>query len=45
MPCFKMLSQRVVARTFNGQITELKVRVAILNRFSGIATPVTVRIA
>lgn len=45
MHCFKLLSQRVVARTFDRQITELKVRAAILSRFSKIATPVTVRIA
>ena len=45
MHCFKLLGQRVVARTFDRQITELKVRAAILNRFSEIGTPVTVRIA
>jgi hypothetical protein len=45
MHCFKLLSQRVVARTFDRQITELKIRAAILNRFSKIGTPVTVRIA
>ena len=44
MHCFKLLGQRVVARTFDRQITELKVRAAILNRFSEIGTPVTVRI-
>jgi hypothetical protein len=45
MHCFKLLGQRVIARTFDRQITELKVRAAIPNRFSEIATPVTVRIA
>lgn len=45
MHCFKLLGQRVVARTFDRQITELKVRAAILNRFSEIGTPVTVRSA
>ena len=45
MHCFKLLSQRVVARTFDRQITELKVRAAILNRFSKIGAPVTVRVA
>ncbi len=45
MHCFKLLGQRVVARTLDRQITELKVRAAILNRFSQIGTPVTVRIA
>ena len=43
MHCFKLLGQRVVARTFDRQITELKVRAAILNRLSEIATPVTIR--
>lgn len=45
MHCFKLLGQRVVVRTLDRQITELKVRAAILNRFSQIGTPVTVRIA
>jgi len=45
MHCFKLLSQCAVARTFDHQIAELKVRAAILNRFSKIGTPITVRIA
>jgi hypothetical protein len=45
MHCFKLLGQRVASRTFDRQITELKVRAAILNRFSEIGTPVTVRLA
>lgn len=45
MHCFKLLGPRVTARTFERQITELKVRAAILNRFSQIGTPNTVRIA
>ncbi len=45
MHCFKLLGQRVMARTFDRQITELKVRAAILNRFSQIGTPNTVRVA
>ncbi len=44
MHCFKLLGQRVVARTFDRQITEIKVRAAILNRFSEIGTPVSVRV-
>ena len=44
MHCFKLLGQRVVARAFHRQITELKVRTAILNRYSEIGTAVTVRI-
>jgi IS5 family transposase len=45
MHCFKLLGDRLAARTFDRQITELKVRAAILNRFSQIGTPNTIRIA
>lgn len=45
MHCFKLLGHRVAARTFDRQVTELKVRAAILNRFSQIGTPNTVRVA
>ena len=44
MHCFKLLDQRLAARTFEAQINELKARAAILNRFSEIGTPNTVRI-
>lgn len=44
MHCFKLLGSRLAARTFERQITELKVRAAILNRFSQIGTPNTVRV-
>jgi hypothetical protein len=45
MHCFKLLGSRVAARTFERQITQLKVRAAILNRFSQIGNPNTIRIA
>jgi len=45
MHCSKLLSQRVVGRTFDRQLTELKIRAAILNRFSKMGTPITVHIA
>lgn len=45
MHCFKLLGQRLAARTFDRQITELKVRAAILNRFSQIGAPNTMRVA
>lgn len=45
MHCFKLLGQRLAARTFDRQITELKVRAAILNRFAQIGTPNTMRVA
>jgi hypothetical protein len=45
MHCFKSLGQRLAAHTFNRQITEFKVRAAILNRFSQVGTPHTIHIA
>ncbi len=45
MHCVKLLGQRVMARTFDRQITELKIRAAILNCYSQIGTPNTVRVA
>jgi hypothetical protein len=45
MHCFKLLGQRLAARNFDRQTTELKVRAAILNRFSQIGTPNAIRIA
>lgn len=43
--CFKLLGQRVAARTFERHVTELQVRTAILNSFSQIGMPNTVRVA
>ena len=34
MHCFKRLGERVMARTFERQVVELHIRVALLNRFS-----------
>ena len=45
MNCFKRLGERVMARTFEHQVTELHVRVALLNRFSQLGRPVTVAVA
>ena len=45
MHCFKLLGQRVASRTLERQITELKLRAAVLNRFSQTGTPTTVRVA
>lgn len=41
---FKLLSDKVKARIFESQVTELKIGAAILNRFAMIGTPVTVRV-
>lgn len=43
MRCFKLLGERVMARDFDRQIAELQVRAAILNRFTRLGTPATVR--
>ncbi|MCP1634877.1 hypothetical protein J2T32_003378 [Kerstersia gyiorum] len=45
MHCFKRLGERVAARTFERQVVELHVRVALLNRFSQIGRPQTVPVA
>ena len=42
MHCFKRLGERVMARTFERQVVELHVRVALLNR---LGRPVTVAVA
>lgn len=44
MNCFKRLGERVMARTFERQVTELYIRVALLNRFSQLGRPVTVAV-
>jgi hypothetical protein len=41
MYCFKRLGERVMARTFERQFTELHVRVALLNRFTQLGRPNT----
>ena len=42
MHCFKRLGERVMARTFERQVVELHVRVAVLNRFTQLGRPTTV---
>ena len=45
MHYFKRLGERVMARTFERQVVELHVRVALLNRFTQIGRPTTVAMA
>jgi hypothetical protein len=45
MHCFKRLGERVMARTFERQVVELHVRVALLNRFTQFGRPATVPVA
>lgn len=42
MHCFRRLGERVVARSFERQVVELHVRVALLNRFSLLGWPQTI---
>ena len=44
MRCVKLLGERVMARDFDRQVAELQVRAAILNRFTWLGTPETVRV-
>ena len=41
MHCIKLLGQRLTARDFNRQITEVHIRIAILNRFTALGIPLT----
>lgn len=41
----KRLGECVTARDFDRQVTELQVRASILNRFTSLGTPETVRVA
>ncbi|MFT8419025.1 MAG: IS5 family transposase [Acetobacter sp.] len=45
MYCIKLLGQRLTARDFDRQITEVHIRVAILNRFTALGTPITQALA
>lgn len=45
MGCFKLLGDRVMARDFDRQVTELQVRAAILNQFTRLCTPHTIRVS
>lgn len=45
MGCFKRMGEWVMARDFDRQVTELQVRASILNRFTSLAAPETVRVA
>jgi hypothetical protein len=41
MHCGKLLRQRLMARDFDRQVAEFQVRVAVLNGFTALGTPVT----
>ena len=41
MHCVKLLGQRLSARDFDRQVAEFQVRVAVLNGFTALGTPIT----
>lgn len=41
MHCVKLLGQRLSARVFDRQVAEFQVRVAVLNGFTALGTPIT----
>ena len=45
MRCLKLLGERLMARGFDRQTTELHIRAALLNRFTRLGTPETQRVA
>ena len=45
MRCLKLLGERIMSRDFDRQVAELHIRVALLNRFTHLGTPVTVPVA
>ena len=40
----QLMGERIMARNFERQVAELQVRAAILNRFTQLGTPETVRV-
>ena len=42
MHCFKRQGERVITRTFEREVVELHMWVALLNRFTQLGRPVTV---
>ena len=43
MRCFKVLGQRIMARDFDTQDAEVQIRIILMNRFTSLGTPETVR--
>ncbi len=41
MHCVKLIGQRLSARDFDRQVAEVQVRVAVLNGFTALGTPIT----
>jgi len=45
MRCLKALGDRIAARDPDRQTTEIRIRIALMNRFSAFGTAKTVRVA
>ena len=45
MRCLNLLGERLTARTPDRQTAELQIRAALLNRFTALGTPETMRVA
>lgn len=43
MRCLKLLGERIMARGFDRQDAEVQIRIALMNRFTSLGTPETVR--
>ena len=43
MRCLKLLGERIMARDFDRQDAEVQIRIALMNRFTSLGTPQTVR--
>ena len=43
MRCVKLLGERIMARDFDRQDAEVRIRIAHMNRFTSLGTPQTVR--
>ena len=45
MNCIKQLGQRLMVKAFDRQVSEVQVRVVLLNRFTALGTPITAAVA
>ena len=41
MHCMKLLGQRLMARDFDRQVAEVQIRIAVMNGYAALGTPVT----
>ena len=45
MHCMKLMDQSLMARDFQRQVTEIQIRIAVLNRYTALGIPVTEAVA